>query len=136
MMRIFFLTFVLMIFFGCNEVKNQDQKEPTEAEATKIWKPRVSVVGPSKNNAPPSDAIVLFDGTNLDDWITEKDSSAANWHLNDDGSMTVKDKAGDIQTKNNFGSVQLHIEWKSPSEIQGENQSRGNSGVFLQSSRH
>lgn len=47
--------------------------------------------------------------------------------------MTVKDKTGDIQTKQSFGSMQLHIEWRSPAEIQGENQSRANSGVFLQS---
>ena len=54
------------------------------------------------------------------------------WTLNDDDSMTVKNKAGNIETKQSFGSVQLHIEWKSPSEIQGSDQHRGNSGVFLQ----
>ena len=45
--------------------------------------------------------------------------------------MTVANKTGDIQTKQNFGSIQLHIEWRSPAEVQGENQSRGNSGIFL-----
>ena len=60
-----------------------------------------------------------------------RDSSEVVWHLNADGSMTVKDKTGDIQTRQNFGDVQLHIEWRSPAEVQGEGQSRGNSGVFL-----
>ena len=106
--------------------------EPTKAEETEFWEPKVTIVAPGKNNAPPSDAIILFDGKNLDEWVSVKDSTEAQWILNDDGSMTVKNKAGDIQTKRNFGDIQLHIEWKSPSEVQGENQSRGNSGVFLQ----
>ena len=51
--------------------------------------------------------------------------------MNNDGSMTVNNKTGDIQTVQNFGSIQLHLEWKSPAEVQGKGQSRGNSGVFL-----
>lgn len=105
-------------------------KEPTKPEETELYEPvppRVMV----NERGVPSDAIVLFDGTDLDNWISSRDSMAAQWHLNEDGSMTVADKTGDIQTKQNFGSIQLHIEWRSPSEIQGENQNRGNSGVFL-----
>jgi len=83
-------------------------------------------------NGIPNDAIVLFDGSGFNKWISSNDSTAVNWHLNDDGTMTVKDKAGDIQTKQNFGSVQLHLEWKSPLEVQREGQNRGNSGVFFQ----
>lgn len=109
-----------------------EMTEPTDPKETEIWEPKVPVVTPATDSTPPSDAIVLFDGKNLDEWISVKDSTEAKWILNNDGSMTVKDKSGDIQTKKNFGDIQLHIEWKSPSEVQGENQSRGNSGVFLQ----
>lgn len=107
-------------------------KEPTTPEETEFYEPVVPEVKPYAQNGVPSDAIVLFDGTNLDKWISSRDSTQAKWILNKDGSMTVKNRAGDIQTKDNFGSFQLHIEWKSPKEIQGEGQSRGNSGIFLQ----
>ncbi|WP_232520923.1 3-keto-disaccharide hydrolase [Flagellimonas nanhaiensis] len=116
--------FVGAITFG-------QEKEPTVPEATEIYEPVPPKVIPGKNGSAPSDAIVLFDGSNLDQWISAVDSTVAKWHLNRDGSMTVKDKTGDIQTKQNFGSVQLHIEWRSPAEVNGEGQSRANSGVFL-----
>lgn len=107
--------------------------EPTKPEETELYKPVPPVVNP---NVPfkdvPSDAIVLFKGDNLDKWISSKDSTHAKWLINKDGSMTVNNKTGDIQTVQNFGSVQLHLEWMSPKDVQGENQSRGNSGVFLQ----
>ncbi|MBO0320801.1 DUF1080 domain-containing protein [Muricauda sp. CAU 1633] len=109
----------------------QLEEEPTKPEQTEFYEPVVPVVTPGKEGAPPSDAIVLFDGSNLDKWISTVDSTAAKWTVNKDGSMTVANRTGDIQTKQNFGSIQLHIEWRSPAEIQGGNQSRGNSGVFL-----
>lgn len=108
------------------------EKEPTKPEETELYTPVPPRVEPGINGAAPSDAIVLFDGSNFDQWESAVDSSAVQWHLNGDGSMTVKDKTGDIQTKQSFGSLQLHIEWRSPAEVQGENQSRANSGVFLQ----
>ncbi|MEL4307217.1 3-keto-disaccharide hydrolase [Joostella sp. CR20] len=107
-------------------------EEPTKPEQTEFYEPVPPTVQPFSKNGAPSDAIVLFDGSNLDNWISSKDSTTADWIVNKDGSMTVKDKAGDIQTKQNFGSIQLHIEWMSPTEIQGDGQHRGNSGVFLQ----
>lgn len=106
-------------------------KEPTKHEETELYKPKVPLVNPKGENGIPSDAIVLFNGGHLDNWITAKDSTAAKWHLNEDGSMTVNDKTGDIQTKQNFGDIQLHLEWSSPAEIKGEKQSRANSGVFI-----
>lgn len=106
-------------------------EEPTKPEQTEVYEPVPPKVDPSGQNGVPSDAIVLFDGSDFDQWVMSRDSSEVSWHLNQDGSMTVKDKTGDIQTKQNFGDIQLHIEWRSPAEIQGENQSRGNSGVFL-----
>lgn len=106
-------------------------EEPTEPEATEFYEPKVPEVKPYAQNGAPSDAIILFDGSNFDEWIQTNDSTDVVWHLNDDGSMTVKDKSGFIQTKRNFGDIQLHIEWRSPAEINGEGQHRGNSGVFL-----
>ena len=107
--------------------------EPTTPEETEVYKPVPPVVKSTPAFLePPSDAIVLFDGDNLDNWVSTKDGSKAKWHVNSDGSMTVADKTGDIQTVQDFGSIQLHLEWKSPKDIQGEKQSRGNSGVFLQ----
>ena len=87
--------------------------------------------GPS-NAAPPSDAIVLFDGKNLDEWVSVKDKSPAQW-LVADGALTVNKSAGNIETKRSFRNYQLHIEWKIPENITGTDQARGNSGVFLAS---
>ncbi|GGW37843.1 3-keto-disaccharide hydrolase [Arenibacter certesii] len=107
--------------------------EPTKPEETEVYKPVPPVIKSNVNFiAPPSDAIVLFGGDNLDNWVSAKDSTNAKWLVNSDGSMTVANKTGDIQTVQKFGSVQLHLEWKSPADIQGKGQSRGNSGVFLQ----
>ena len=86
------------------------------------------IVTPGKTDAePPSDAIVLFDGTNLDAWDKQV------WTINGDGSMTVKPGSGDIGTKQKFGSVQLHIEFATPQEVDknATGQGRGNSGIFL-----
>ncbi|MFS4492956.1 DUF1080 domain-containing protein [Maribacter sp. 2308TA10-17] len=105
--------------------------EPTKPEETEFYEPKVPVVGSAMNGNIPADAIVLFDGSSLDGWIHVQDSTAAKWHLNKDGSMTVADKTGNIKTKQVFGDVQLHIEWSSPAEVQREGQNRANSGVFL-----
>ncbi|WP_295801520.1 DUF1080 domain-containing protein [Mucilaginibacter sp.] len=90
--------------------------------------PNTVVPGKTFSNAP-SDAIVLFDGKNLDEWMSE-DKSPAKWNVAD-GIVTVNKKAGDIETKRQFNSYQLHIEWRIPADIAGEGQARGNSGVFL-----
>ena len=79
---------------------------------------------------PPSDAIVLFGGTDLANWVSEKDGSPAKW-LVQDGLMAVAPKAGDIRTKERFGDCQLHVEWSEPTDVQGSSQGRGNSGIFL-----
>lgn len=107
----------------------QDQKiNPKETE---IWEPQPPKVVPATINQAPSDAIVLFDGQNFDAW-TGKNNTVA-WTLNPDGSMTVHPKTGGIKTKQHFGSMQLHLEWKSPIDVVGkQGQKRGNSGVFLQ----
>jgi hypothetical protein len=80
---------------------------------------------------PPSDAVILFDGKNLSKWISE-DGSAPKWEIRD-GAMVVKPGTGNIKTKQHFGDVQLHIEFKSPDPGNHSGQNRGNSGIFLQS---
>ncbi len=78
----------------------------------------------------PADAIVLFDGTDLSQWRTQKDGGAARWRV-EGGYMEVAPGSGDIQTAASFGDCQLHIEWAAPSPPIGAGQDRGNSGVFL-----
>jgi 3-keto-disaccharide hydrolase len=82
---------------------------------------------PDKPVPPPSDAIVLFDGKDLDAWTGH--GGKASWKI-EDGYAEVN-HTGDIQTKQQFGSFQLHIEWATPAEVKGTSQERGNSGVFL-----
>jgi len=119
--------------FDCaGQVATKQKTEPLKPEATEVWSPKPPIATIDKKTGIPSDAIVLFDGSNFDKWTTSKDSTAVKWKLNKDGSMTVKDKAGDIQTKQNFGSCQLHLEWKSNPYIKADGQNRSNSGVFLQ----
>ena len=79
---------------------------------------------------PPSDAIVLFDGSSLDGWTNSKGESAG-WQLVDGDAMEVVPRTGDIRTKAEFGTCQLHVEWCAPTEIYADSQGRGNSGVFL-----
>jgi hypothetical protein len=85
--------------------------------------PRIINPGP-----PPSDAIVLFDGKDLSQWAGDNDAPAK-WKL-EDGAMVVN-KTGSIRTKQGFGDCQLHIEWATPAKVEGDDQGRGNSGVFL-----
>jgi hypothetical protein len=100
---------------------------------TEVWEPVPKVVSPGPStSAPPADAVVLFDGTNLDQWVATKDQSPAGWTVAD-GVMTVNKKAGNIQTKRSFRNYQLHLEWRIPANITGKDQARGNSGLFLAS---
>lgn len=82
--------------------------------------------------APPSDAIVLFDGTSVDAWTTQ-DGKPAGWKASGKrgGSMVTVPNSGSIVSKEKFNDAQIHVEFKTPVE-QGEGQDRGNSGVYLQ----
>lgn len=151
MKNVYLPAILSLVIFSCQEKVKEDvaatmqeveeavityeeysEPEPTTPEETEYYEPKVPKVEPGKDGAPPSDAIVLFDGSSLDGWVSSKDStSVAQWHLNNDGSMTVADKTGNIQTKQNFGNIQLHIEWRSPLPVQRDNQNRANSGIFL-----
>jgi hypothetical protein len=112
----------------------QQAAEP-KPEETEVWTPVPKIVTPgATNTAPPSDAIVLFDGKNLDEWVSAQDHTPAQWVVAD-GVMTVKKAkgVGNIETKRAFKNYQLHVEWKIPENITGSGQARGNSGVFLAS---
>lgn len=119
--------------FGQTPAATDAQPAP-KPEDTEIWQPVPKVVtpGPAVEAAPPSDAIVLFDGKNVDEWVSVKDKSPAAWVVAD-GVMTVNKAGGSIETKRSFHNYQLHIEWKIPTNITGTSQARGNSGVFLAS---
>ena len=102
---------------------------------TEVWDPEPKVVTPGAvDSAPPSDAIVLFDGKNLDQWVNTNDKTPPKWTVAD-GVLTVSKArgSGNIETKRLFHSYQLHIEWKIPANVTGTDQNRGNSGVFLAS---
>jgi hypothetical protein len=102
-------------------------------EETEVWEPEPRVVTPGDHDTlPPSDAIILFNGKNLDEWVSAQDKSAARWVVAN-GVLRVNKAAGNIETRRTFKSYQLHIEWKIPENITGSGQARGNSGVFLAS---
>ena len=109
------------------------QSSAGDPKATEQWTPVPAVVSPgATEGAPPSDAIVLFDGRNADEWVKSKDHSPAGWTV-EHGVLTVNKAAGNIETKRQFKNFQLHLEWRIPEGIHGEGQGRGNSGVFLAS---
>lgn len=87
-----------------------------------VW-PQPAVIDPGSDQTPPSDAIVLFNGTDLSQW-----EGGDKWSI-DDGIATSR--GGNIRTKESFGDCQLHLEWASPEVVKGSGQGRGNSGVFL-----
>jgi hypothetical protein len=107
-----------------------------DPKLTEVWEPVPKVVtpppAPATPTPAPSDAIVLFDGKNLDEWVNVKGQTPATW-LVQDGVMVVHKPSGNIETKRKFTNYQLHIEWRVPADITGTNQARGNSGVFLAS---
>ncbi len=112
------------------------------AQAAKEWpihdrtRPLPPVVDPGSAGTsdqpgkPPSDAVVLFDGKDLAAWKSQKDGGPAAWKV-EKGYFEVAKGTGGIETKQGFGDCQLHIEFMSPSPAVGEDQDRGNSGVFL-----
>jgi len=93
-----------------------------------LW-PEPPVVTPGVTDRdPPSDAIVLFDGKNFDEW-----NGAKGWKVDADGGFTVQ---GDLSTKKSFGDIQLHVEFASPKLVKGSGQGRGNNGIGLMGGRY
>lgn len=130
--------FLLLVSFTIKPSQLYAQEPTSPAmtpEMTELWEPVVRIVTPEKavltgEFSAPSDAIVLFNGKDLSKWIG-KDGKAAEWIVKD-GALRVNKGTGDISTIEEFKDFQLHIEWTVPSEITGEGQLRGNSGIFLQ----
>lgn len=127
------ICFCLAISSSKAQTKPVFKKDFTKPEATEIWEPKPKIVTPGIGTAPPSDAIVLFDGSSMNKWEMAKDKSAANWIL-DKGVMTAKPGSGALQTKQKFGDCQLHIEFRIPTDAKNsaDRNNAGNSGVFLQ----
>ena len=96
---------------------------------TEKWDPVPDIVTSGQMGSPPSDAIALFDGENLNAWESVRGGDAA-WMV-DGGEVTVNAGTGDIRTRQKFSDVQLHIEWRTPAIVDGDGQGRGNSGVFF-----
>lgn len=109
-------------------------QQKAKPEDTEVWEPVPKVVQPGQVHLEaPSDAFMLFDGKNLDQWVSTKvRTQPAGWTVAN-GVMTVNKPAGNIETKKAFTDYQLHIEWRIPENINLEGQSRGNSGIFLAS---
>jgi hypothetical protein len=125
---------ILIIGFLPVAICNVTAQQKTKHEDTEFYSPVPKVVTPGKNNSDaPSDAIILFDGKNLDQWVSTDDTTKpANWFVNKK-IITVNKKSGNIQTRQSFLDYQLHLEWRIPKNITGEGQLRGNSGLFLAS---
>ncbi|MBC7615998.1 MAG: DUF1080 domain-containing protein [Pedobacter sp.] len=129
-MKCYFLMAVIALTASQSLTVNAQEK-PKPAD-TEFYTPIPAVVTPGVMNNAPSDAIILFDGKNLNEWVSVKDNGPAKWILNN-GVFTVDKSTGNIETKRKFTNYQLHIEWQIPSNITGEGQARGNSGLFLAS---
>ena len=112
----------------------QEKRAKAGPEATEVWTPVPPVVTPGAavSPGPPSDAVVLFDGSTLDGWVKAGTDKPAGWTVVD-GTMKVNKKGGNIETKRRFADYQLHLEYQIPTDITGTGQARGNSGVFLAS---
>ncbi len=112
-------------------------KDPREWPIHDRNRPQPPVITPGEAGTqdrpgrPPSDAIVLFDGKNLSQWEAVN-GGPAKWNVGN-GYFETAPKTGNIRTKQPFGNCQLHVEWATPSPPRGEDQDRGNSGVFLHS---
>ncbi len=125
---------VAAVFVAASTVSLAQQSAvKPKPEETEVWTPVPAVVTPGATcGAAPSDAIVLFDGENEDQWVSAQDHTPAQWIVHD-GILTVNKKAGNIETKRRFKDYQLHLEFRIPADITGSGQGRGNSGVFLAS---
>ena len=129
---VFKLSALVLVTSVCGGLWGQ-QTERMKPEETEVWEPVPPVVTPGATcAAAPSDAIVLFDGKNEDEWVQVKDGSPADWIVAN-GILTVNKKSGNIETKRKFKDYQLHLEFRIPADITGSGQARGNSGVFLAS---
>ena len=108
------------------------EENQMKAGMTEIMEPEVTIVQPgSTDRNAPSDAIVLFNGSDINSEWSDAQGNSSKWVVKDGELLCVKG-SGIIKTRRKFDNFQLHIEWKAPSEVSGDGQGRGNSGVYLQ----
>lgn len=126
--------FGLLLAFAISSLPAADAAEATAAtnsvaaKEPKAEPPQPPVINPGLPGGPPSDALVLFDGRDLSQWRDARTNAAA-WKV-ENGYLEVA-RTGDIFTREEFGDVQLHVEWAAPAEVTSKDQGRGNSGVYL-----
>nr|WP_307189240.1 DUF1080 domain-containing protein [Massilia sp. UBA6681] len=109
------------------------ERQQPDPKATEVWAPEPARVAPGSPASAPSDAIVLFDGKDLREWVSAAaPDQPAGWTVAG-GSFTVHGGSGDIQTRRLFTDYQIHLEWRVPTTLSGTGQARGNSGLFLAS---
>ncbi len=121
-----FARFALTIMFAT--AIHAAEPSPWPAHDTSRAQPTI-VTPAALAGAPPSDAIVLFDGTDMSHWEAT-DATPSKWKL-EDGCMMPTAESGALRTKQSFGDVQLHAEWSSPTPPKGSGQGRGNSGIYF-----
>src|SRR5437868_1634892 len=120
MTRIALTAAAVLLSASAANAQNPVQPKPQDTE---VWQPIPKIVTPGRTNAdPPSDAVVLFNGKDLSQWRSA-DGSPAKWTVRD-GYVEVAAGSGDISTAQQFGDVQLHIEWATPAVVKGEGQER------------
>jgi len=101
-------------------------------KAHDLNRPLPSVATPADEDLtikPPSDALVLFDGSDLSQW-SDSQGGKSKWKV-DNGILVAAPKSGNLFSKDKFGDCQLHLEWKTPAGLKREGQGRGNSGVYF-----
>jgi hypothetical protein len=131
----------IVLVLATTPVLAQAPKDPEGWAQHDRNRPEATVVDPGAGvppeapGKPPSDAIVLFDGRDLSAWKAVKGGGPAAWKV-ENGYFEVVPKTGGIETKQAFGDAQLHIEWMAPDPPKGQDQDRGNSGVFFGGDRY
>ena len=128
--------FILTGVFAVLSLSAQEPERPRMTAAmTEVWYPVPPIVTPGRActtaGTAPSDAIVLFDGTDLSAWENVRGGGEATWIVRD-GAFYVNRETGNIQTRQHFNDFQMFIEWRIPADVQGSGQRRGNSGIFIQ----
>ncbi len=133
MKKAYLLPITIFVFATATSGQTKPNQDSLVKEAAKTerWEPVPKIVTPGKANSDaPSDAIVLFNGKDVNQ-LQKENGGAVGWKLDADGALTVVKGSGNIATKQSFGNCQLHVEWKEPATIAGSSQTRGNSGIFF-----
>lgn len=149
MKKITFLIVLLLTVSSIAQAVEQDKPNwgytntPVLASGWRVHdidRPQPKIVTPAaKASDAPSDAIVLFSGTDLSEWIGLKQDNPKKKKYNPNGEALWKIEngymectpTGSIKTKQTFGDCQFHIEWQTANPRQGDSQRAGNSGVFM-----